>query len=138
MHLDDSLPLREASSSIAYVGVGERRSLGRPETSLEDHGGKRASLISKKEPQRRVRTLKKERQGMVGRLAGAAAFERVTKAYEGLLVADGTGHRSARAEGGLTVRPTRRAGAQAGSSDPVVPQGGAIAQRIKGTLGITG
>jgi len=36
------------------------------------------------------------------------------------------------------VRPTSRAGAKAGLSDPVVPYGRAIAQRIKGTLGITG
>ncbi len=36
------------------------------------------------------------------------------------------------------MRPTSRAGAKAGQSDPVVPYGRAIAQRIKGTLGITG
>jgi hypothetical protein len=36
------------------------------------------------------------------------------------------------------VRRTSRAGAKAGLSDPVVPYGRAIAQRIKGTLGITG
>jgi len=36
------------------------------------------------------------------------------------------------------VRLTSRAGAKAGLSDPVVPHGRAIAQRIKGTLGITG
>ena len=38
----------------------------------------------------------------------------------------------------LTARPTSRAGAKAGPSDPVVPSGRAIAQRIKGTPGITG
>src|ERR687883_1777994 len=38
----------------------------------------------------------------------------------------------------LTARPTSRAGAKAGLSDPVVLSGRAIAQRIKGTLGITG
>jgi hypothetical protein len=38
----------------------------------------------------------------------------------------------------LTVRPTSRAGSKDGYSDPVVPHGRAIAQRIKGTLGITG
>ena len=36
------------------------------------------------------------------------------------------------------MRLTSRAGAKAGLSDPVVPHGRAIAQRIKGTLGITG
>ena len=38
----------------------------------------------------------------------------------------------------LTARHTSRAGAKAGPSDPVVPNGRAIAQRIKGTPGITG
>ena len=38
----------------------------------------------------------------------------------------------------MTARHTGRAGAKAGVSDPVVPSGRAIAQRIKGTPGITG
>jgi hypothetical protein len=38
----------------------------------------------------------------------------------------------------LTVRPTSRAGAKAGPNDPMVECGIAIAQRTKGTLGITG
>jgi hypothetical protein len=38
----------------------------------------------------------------------------------------------------LTARLTSRAGAKAGHSDPVVLYGRAIAQRIKGTPGITG
>jgi hypothetical protein len=42
------------------------------------------------------------------------------------------------AEGSLTARLTGRAGAKAGHSDPVVLHGRAIAQRIKGTPGITG
>jgi hypothetical protein len=42
------------------------------------------------------------------------------------------------AQGSLTARPTGRAGAKAGHSDPVVLDGKAIAQRIKGTPGITG
>jgi hypothetical protein len=36
------------------------------------------------------------------------------------------------------VRGTPRAGGKPGLSDPVVPRGRAIAQRIKGTPGITG
>ena len=39
---------------------------------------------------------------------------------------------------GLTVRLTSRAGTKVGLSDPVAPYGRAIAQRIKGTPGITG
>jgi len=38
----------------------------------------------------------------------------------------------------LTVRLISRAGTQVGLSDPVVPNGWAIAQEIKVTLGITG
>src|ERR1700680_1983954 len=75
---------------------------------------------------------------MVGSLTGAVSSQRVTEELEGLL---GTvGHRtdSAMAQGGLTARLTSRAGAKAGHSDPVVLYGRAIAQRIKGTPGITG
>ena len=45
---------------------------------------------------------------------------------------------SVTAEGSLTVRPTGRAATKVGRSDPVTPCGRVIAQRIKGTLGITG
>ena len=45
---------------------------------------------------------------------------------------------SANAEGCLTARPTSRAGTKVGISDPAVPNGRAVAQRIKATLGITG
>ena len=74
----------------------------------------------------------------MGSLTGAVASERVTEAFKGSLRLDGNQPKSAMAEGSLTVRQTRRAGAKAGHSDPVVLNGRAIAQRIKGTLGITG
>ena len=45
---------------------------------------------------------------------------------------------SVKAKGSLTARPTSRAGTKAGLSDPVVPNGRAIAHRIKVTIGITG
>src|SRR5690625_5797600 len=45
---------------------------------------------------------------------------------------------SVQAEGSLTVRPTSRAETEVGLSDPVVPHGRAIAQRIQATPGITG
>jgi hypothetical protein len=45
---------------------------------------------------------------------------------------------SVKAKGSLTARPTSRAGAKAGLSDPTVASGSAVAQRIKGTPGITG
>src|SRR3979409_108630 len=41
-------------------------------------------------------------------------------------------------QGSLTARQTRRAGTKVGHSDPAVACGSAVAQRIKGTPGITG
>ena len=64
---------------------------------------------------------------MVGSLTGAVSSQRVTEELEGSL---GTvGHRtdSAMAQGSLTASLTRRAGAKAGHSDPVVLYGRAIA-----------
>ena len=75
---------------------------------------------------------------MVGSLTGAVSSQRVTEEYEGNLITVGNREESAMAKGCLTARGTTRAGAKAGHSDPVVLNGRAIAQRIKGTLGITG
>ena len=75
---------------------------------------------------------------MVGSLTGAVASQTVTEAREGSLSPFGNRASSVMAKGSLTARPTGRAGAKAGLSDPVVPNGRAIAQRIKGTPGITG
>ena len=58
--------------------------------------------------------------------------------YKGPLSLDGNQTLSAKAKEGLTVRPTSRAGAKAGLSDPTLPRGRDVAQRIKVTLGITG
>src|SRR5208283_5717304 len=66
------------------------------------------------------------------------ASEKVTEAFKGTLSTLSKRTQSALAQGCLTVRQTSRAGAKAGQSDPVVPHGRAIAQRIKGTPGITG
>ena len=71
-------------------------------------------------------------------MTGAVASKRVTEARDGSLSLIGNQAASANAKGSLTARPTGRAGAKAGVSDPVVPYGRAIAYRIKGTLGITG
>ena len=79
-----------------------------------------------------------ERQCLVGSLTGAVASQRVTEARDGGLKLVGNQLLSAMAQARLTARPTSRAGAKAGHSDPVVLYGRAIAQRIKGTLGITG
>ena len=79
-----------------------------------------------------------EGQCLVGSLTGAVASQIVTEAYEGSLRPDGNRSQSANAQGSLTARLTGRAGTKVGVSDPVVPHGRAIAQRIKGTPGITG
>src|ERR1700728_1195801 len=62
----------------------------------------------------------------------------VTEAPKGSLRLVGNQPSSAMAKGSLTARPTSRAGAKAGHSDPAVACGSAVAQRIKGTPGITG
>ena len=74
----------------------------------------------------------------MGSLTGAVSSQRVTEEHEGWLIL--VGHRtvSVMVEASLTARPTSRAGTKVGLSDPVVLYGRAIAQRIKGTLGITG
>ena len=77
-------------------------------------------------------------QCVVGSLTGAVSSQRVTEECEGALSAVGNRAVRAKAEGRLTARQTGRAGAKAGLSDPVALNGRAIAQRIKGTPGITG
>ena len=71
-------------------------------------------------------------------MTGAVASEKVTEAPKGSLSAVRNRAKSVKAEGSLTARRTGRAGTKVGLSDPVVPSGRAIAQRIKATLGITG
>ncbi len=75
---------------------------------------------------------------MVGSLTGAVSSQIVTEEYEGMLSTVGNRADSAMAKACLTARLTSRADAKAGHSDPVVLYGRAIAQRIKGTPGITG
>ena len=78
------------------------------------------------------------RHRLVGSLTGVVASKRVTEASQGALNTNGNRVRSILAEARLTERPTSRPGKKLGQSDPVVPHGWAIAQRIKGTPGITG
>ncbi len=75
---------------------------------------------------------------MVGSLTGAVSSQSVTEEFEGTLGTVGHRANSAMALACLTAKLTSRADAKAGHSDPVVLYGRAIAQRIKGTLGITG
>src|SRR5699024_2090840 len=71
-------------------------------------------------------------------LTGAVASQRVTEALKGSLRMVGNHSKRVKAEESLTARLTSRAGTKVGLSDPVVPHGRAIAQRIKATPGITG
>ncbi len=80
----------------------------------------------------------REGQCVVGSLTGVVASKRVTEASKGALNTVGNRVQSAMAQGRLTVRHTGRTGRKLEHSDPVVPHGRAIAQRIKGTPGITG
>ena len=75
---------------------------------------------------------------LAGSLTGVVASKSVTEASKGALRPIGNRPQSVMAEGRLTGRPTGRAGRKLEHSDPVVPHGRAIAQRIKGTPGITG
>ncbi|CAM6042372.1 unnamed protein product [Sphagnum compactum] len=69
---------------------------------------------------------------------GPKASQKVTEACKGFLRLDGNQPLSVKAKGSLTARPTRRVGTKVGLSDPTVPSGRVVAQRIKVTLGITG
>ena len=71
-------------------------------------------------------------------LTGAVSSQTVTEEFEGTLSTVSNRASSARVEVCLTARQTCRADAKAGPSDPAVACGSAVAQRIKGTLGITG
>ena len=75
---------------------------------------------------------------LVGSLTGAVASQRVTEAPKGSLRLVGNQPLSAMAEGSFTARPTSQADAKAGHSDPAIACGSVVAQRIKGTPGITG
>ena len=77
-------------------------------------------------------------QCLVGSLTGAVASQNVTEAPKGSLSLVGNQVSSASAQGSLTVRVAARAGTKVGTSDPAARCGTAVAQRIKGTSGITG
>jgi hypothetical protein len=79
-----------------------------------------------------------QRQCLVGSLTGVVASQIVTEAFKGSLKTNRNRRLSVKAKESLTVRPTSRADAKAGLSDPVILNGRVIAKRIKGTPGITG
>ena len=74
----------------------------------------------------------------MGSLTGVVASKSVTEASKGALTTIGNRRQSVMAKGCLTGRPTSRSGRKLEHSDPVFLYGKDIAQRIKGTPGITG
>ena len=74
----------------------------------------------------------------MGSLTGVVASKIVTEASKGALTTIGSRRQSVIAYGRLTGRLTSRSGRKLEHSDPVFPYGRDIAQRIKGTPGITG
>src|SRR3954464_10561607 len=74
----------------------------------------------------------------MGSLTGAVASQRVTEAPKGSLNLVVNQVLSVSTQGSLTVRLTGRAGTKVGTSDPALASGSGVAQRIKGTPGITG
>ncbi len=77
-------------------------------------------------------------QCMVGSLTGAVSSQSVTEEYEGALSMVGNHALSIMVKVRLTARQTCRAGTKVGHSDPAILYGRVVAQRIKGTPGITG
>ena len=102
----------------------------RVESSLKYHSGHFGRLTSVRNPD--------QGQCLVGSLTGAVASQNVTEAPKGSLSLVGNQVSSASAQGSLTVRVAARAGTKVGTSDPAARCGTAVAQRIKGTSGITG
>ena len=100
------------------------------ESPLKYHSGRIGCLTWVRDPD--------QEQCQVGSLTGAVASQRVTEAPKGSLSLVGNQVSSVSAQGSLTVRETSRAGTKVGTSDPAVHCGMAVAQRIKGTSGITG
>ena len=100
------------------------------ESPLKYHSGRIGCLTSVRNPD--------QGQCLMGSLTGAVASQKVTEAPKGSLNLVGNQVSSVSAQGSLTVRVTARAGTKVGTSDPAVACGSAVAQRIKGTSGITG
>eukprot|EP01024_Parvocaulis_polyphysoides_P048988 TRINITY_DN4707_c0_g2_i6.p1 TRINITY_DN4707_c0_g2~~TRINITY_DN4707_c0_g2_i6.p1 ORF type:complete len:191 (-),score=11.37 TRINITY_DN4707_c0_g2_i6:13-585(-) len=130
MNLHCNLALTFGTDCVGQVGDDDTVVLAAVESTLKYHPVCSGCLTWARYPG----------QGhcLVGSLTGAVASQMVTEAHEGSLRLIGNQPKSVKAQGSLTASHTRRAGTKVGFSDPVVLSGRAIAQRIKGTLGITG
>ena len=112
------------------MGDFEAWTLVQVESLLKYHSGHFGYLTANRNPV--------PGQCLVGSLTGAVASQKVTEAPKGFLNLVGNQVSSVSAQGSLTVRPTGRAGTKVGTSDPALACGSGVAQRIKGTPGITG
>ena len=112
------------------MGDGEAHTPVWVESTLKYHSGRTGCLTSVRDPD--------QGQCLVGSLTGAVASQKVTEAPKGSLNLVGNQVSSVSAQGSLTVTVTTGAGTKVGTSDPAVACGSAVAQRIKGTSGITG
>ena len=105
------------------MGAWEAVASAMVEATLKYHPVRIGALTSIRYPDQGPR--------QVGSLTGAVASQSVTEAPKGSLSLVGNQALSAKTKGSLTARPTSRAGAKAGLSDPAVACGSAVAQRIK-------
>ena len=112
------------------MGDGEAGTPVSVESTLKYHSGRTGCLTSVRDPD--------QGQCLVGSLTGAVASQKVTEAPKGSLSLVGNQVLSASAQGSLTARHTCQAGTKVGTSDPAPASGSGVAQRIKGTPGITG
>ena len=101
------------------MGDGEAHTPVWVESLVKYHSGRFERLTSVRDPD--------QGQCLVGSLTGAGASQKVTEAPKGTLSLVGNQVSSASAQGCLTVRQTCRAGAKAGTSDPAVACGSAVA-----------
>ena len=112
------------------MGGFEAAALAVVEPTLKYHPSHNRPLTSIRYPD--------QGQCLLGSFTGVVASQRVTEALKGSLSLVGNQAASASAQGSLTARPTSRAGTKVGHSDPAITCGSVVAQRIKGTPGITG
>ena len=101
------------------MGDFEAETLVFVESLVKYHSGRSGYLTSVRNPD--------QGECLVGSLTGAVASQKVTEAPKGTLSLVGNQVPSASAQGCLTVRQTCRAGAKAGTSDPAVACGSAVA-----------
>ena len=112
------------------MGGFETNSLELVEPTLKYHPGLIGVLTQARNPGRGP--------CVVGSLTGAVSSQSVTEEHEGALIMVGNHEVSEKAQARLTARLTSRAGRKLGLSDPAILNGRVVAQRIKGTPGITG